>query len=299
MNIVVCIKPVPDVSIVSLDYHLESQLDEDDVVYIVNPCDMVAVEEAVRIKDRELASHVILLSMGPPSTERLLRRCLAIGADKAMLLWDTDFQNADSYTTGVIIAESIRSLQYDLVLCGNKADDTAAGQVGYVIANRLDIPVVSRVTDIQVTRDDNKLRVERKLERGNRERIEVEFPSLLAVEESLNEPRYASLPSLLTALRKDIKQYALKELEISAEEMGLKKPKTKVIAMSVPRPRPKKLFTPDSSLSAAERMRLIMSGGVTEKKEELFEGNPEEVSSKFVQFLDQINIKEGLKDERV
>ena len=299
MNIVVCVKPVSDVSIVSLDPHLESQLDEDDVVYIVNPCDMVAVEEAVRIKDRELASHVILLSMGPPSTERLLRRCLAIGADKAMLLWDTDFQNADSYTTGVIIAESIRSLQYDLVLCGNKANDTAAGQVGYVIAHRLDIPVVSRVTDIQVTRDDNKLRVERKLERGNRERIEVEFPSLLAVEESLNEPRYASLPSLLTALRKDIKQYALKELEISAEEMGLKKPKTKVIAMSVPRPRPKKLFTPDSSLSAAERMRLIMSGGVTEKKEELFEGNPEEVSSKFVQFLDQINIKEGLKDERV
>jgi len=299
MNIVLCVKPVPDVSIVSLDTHLEGQLDKDDFIYIVNPCDMVAVEEAVRIKERDPASQVILLSMGPPSTERLLRRCLAIGADKAMLLWDSDFHEADSYATGVILAEAIRSLQYDLVLCGNKSDDTAAGQVGYVIAHRLDIPIVSRITDIQVTRDDKKLMVERKLERGNRERIEVELPSLLAVEESLNEPRYASLPSLLTALRKDIKQYTLKELEVSAEEMGLKKPKTKVIAMSAPRPRPKKIFTPDSSLSAAERMQLIMSGGVTEKKKELFKGSPEEVSSKFVQFLHQINIKQGLEDERI
>lgn len=290
MNIVVCVKPVPDVSIVSLDPHLESHLDEDDVVYIVNPCDMVAVEEAVRIKERDPASQVILLSVGSPSTERLLCRCLAIGADEAILLWDTDFHEADSYATGVVLAEAIRSLHYDLVLCGNKADDTAAGQVGYVIAHRLDIPVVSRVTDIQVSRDDNKLRVERKLERGNRERIEVEIPLLLAVEESLNEPRYASLPSLLTALRKDIKQYALKELEISAEEMGLKKPKTKVIAMSAPRPRPKKLFTPDSSLSAAERMRLIMSGGVTEREEELFEGSPKDLSLKFVTFLKRVAI---------
>jgi electron transfer flavoprotein alpha/beta subunit len=288
MNIIVCVKPVPDVSIVSLDPHLEGQLDKDDFAYIVNPCDMVAVEEAVRIKEGDPASQVILLSMTPPSNERLLHRCLAIGADEAMFIWDSDFHEADSYATGAILAEAIRSLQYDLVFCGNKADDTNAGQVDYVIAHRLDIPVVSRVTNIQVSRGDNKLSIERKLERGNRERVEVELPSLLAVEESLNEPRYASLPSLLTALRKDIKQYTMKELEVSAEEIGLKKPKTKQIAISAPRPRPKKLFTPDSSLSAAERMRLIMSGGVTEKKEDLLEGSPVELSSKFIQFLKQL-----------
>lgn len=299
MNIVVCVKPVPDVSIVSLNTHLDGHLDQDDFVYIVNPCDMVAVGEAVRIKGDNPEGQVIILSMAPPSTERLLRRCLAIGADEAMLLWDTDFHEADSFATGIILAEAIQSLECDLILCGNRANDTGAGMAGYVIAERLNIPVVSRVTNIQLSPNNHKLMVERKLERGNRERIEVCLPSLLAMEESLNEPRYASLPSLLTALRKDIKQCNLRGLKKPTVEMELKNSKTKVIDMSAPRPRPKKPFTPDSSLSAAERMRLIMAGGVTEKKEELFNGTPEEMSLKFLQFLDQLNIMEGLSDEKI
>jgi electron transfer flavoprotein beta subunit len=146
LNIVVCVKPVPDVSIVSLD--TEGHLDKDDFVYIVNPCDMVAVEEAVHIKEENPEGEVIIMSMAPPSTERLLHRCLAIGADEAMLLWDANLHGADSHAIGVIIAQAISSLQYDLVLCGNRADDTAAGQTGYVIAHKLGIPVISRVTDI-------------------------------------------------------------------------------------------------------------------------------------------------------
>jgi len=290
MNIVVCVKPVPDVSIISLSTHSGGHLDQDDFVYIVNPCDMVAVEEAIRIKQEKCEGEVIILSMAPPSTERLLRRCLAVGADEAMLLWGTDFHEADSFATGVILADAVRSLQYDLILCGNRANDTGAGMAGYVIADKLNIPVVSRVTNIQLSPNNHKLMVERKLERGNRERIEVGLPSLLAMEESFNEPRYASLPSLFTALRKNIKQCDLRELKGSTVEMELKNPKTKVIDMSAPRPRPKKLFTPDSSLSAAERMRLIMAGGVAEKKEELFKGAPEEMSLKFLQFLDQLHI---------
>ena len=296
MNIVVCVKPVPDVSIVSLDTHSENQLDKDDFVYILNPCDMVAIEEAVRIKESEPAGKIILLSMAPPSTERLLRQGLAIGADEAILIWENGFCEADCNATGAILGEAIRSLKYDLILCGNKADDTAAGQVGYVIANRLHIPIVSSVTGIQLSHNDSKLRVERKLERGNREKIELACPSLLAVDEILNEPRYASLPSLLTALRKDIKKIGIKGLGVSAENIDLTQPKTKLVAMNKPKPRPKKLFTPDSSLSAADRMRLIMSGGITEKKEELFEGTAKQLSTKFIQFLDQINILKRVED---
>lgn len=287
MNIVVCVKAVPDVNIISLDPNT-SHIDNDDLVYIVNPYDMVAVEEAVRIKEKDGVSQVSLVSVAPPSNERLLRRCLAVGADEAMLLWDSAFDNSDSYATAVILAKAIGTLKYDLILCGRKSIDTEAGQVGSIIAEMLDIPSVLRVVNIEVSFSGKEVTVERKLERGNRERIEVMLPVLLSVELGLNEPRYASLPSLMASLRKNIKKYDLRALGLSYEEVGSEGSKTRVIALSPPRPRPKRLFTPDSSLSAAERMRLVMSGGVPKKMENLFEGNPKELSRRFIEFLGQV-----------
>jgi electron transfer flavoprotein beta subunit len=298
MNIVVCMKPVPDVSIISLDPYLKNRLDEDDLVYIENACDIAAVEEAIRIKENTSTSQVFVVSVAPPSTERLLRRCLALGADEGILVWDDAFQNSDSYATGVILAKAIGTVPYDLILCGNKAADTEAGQVGYVIADILDIPVVSGITSIETSPRDYRVIVERRLGRGYRQRIEMLPPALLAVEESANEPRYASLSALFSAFRREIRQYNMVELELSLEEVGAKGSKIEVIDISLPRPRPKKLFIPDSSLSAVERMSLVMSGGVTEKREELFEGNPEELSLKFVQFLKEIRMVE-IEDDKL
>jgi len=286
MNIVVCVKPVPDVSIITLDPNT-GLIDSDDLVYIVNPYDMVAVEEAVRIKERDGVSQVTLISVAPPSTRRLLRRCLATGADEAMLLWDSSFNNLDSYATGVILAKAIGSLQYDLILCGQKAIDTEAGQVGSVLAARLDLPLASRVAQIDVSPDGKKVTVESKLEKGNRARVEVILPAVLAIEVDLNEPRYASLPSLMTGLRKDIKEVDLKALGLSYEEVGPKGAKTRTVTLSLPKPRPKKVFTPDSHLSAEERLRLIMSGGVTQKQSDLLEGDPGNIASNVVKFLGQ------------
>ena len=133
--------------------------------------------------------------------------------------------------------------------------------------------------------------LEGKLEGGNREKTEVIPPALLTVETALNEPRYASLPSLMAGLKKSIKKLDLSGLGLSPEQAGLKGAKTRVVSLSVPKPRPKKPFTPDSSLSAAERIRLIMSGGVSEKSKSLFEGSAEELSAKFVEFLEQYNIR--------
>jgi electron transfer flavoprotein beta subunit len=293
MKIAVCVKPVPDVNIISLNPYNEGQIDPYDIVYTVSACDMVAVEEAVRIKEKDAAEHVTLISMAPPSTERILRRYAAIGADDAILLWDEDFQDSDSYSTGVILARALASLRYDLILCGNKAPDTNAGQVGYVIANILGIPIVTGVTSIAVDSKEKEIAVERKLEKGNRERIRVNLPALLAVDEGLNEPRYASLPSFIAAFRKDITRYAMRDLALSAEEVGAMGSKTRSANVSLPRPRPKKIFTPDSSLSSYERMRLVMSGGVQEKEQEVFEGSPEELSSRFIEFLKQVNILGG------
>ncbi len=290
MNIVVCAKAVLDPNIISLDSST-GHIDHNDLVYVVNPGDMVAVEQAVRIKESCRDSQVTLVSMSPPSTERLLHDCLAMGADEAILLWDENFDSSDSYATALILAKAIGSLEYDLILCGSRAVDTEGGQVGGMVAEMLEIPVVSRVVGVEVSTDRRKVTLESKLEGGNREKTEVVLPALLTVGAALNEPRYASLPSLMAGLKKSIKKLDLSGLGLYSEQAGLRGAKTRVVALSVPKPRPKKPFTPDSSLSAAERMRLIMSGGVAEKSKSLFEGSAEELSSMFVDFLEQYNIQ--------
>ena len=286
MNIVVCVKLVPDVSIISLDPNT-GLINSDDLVYVINPYDLVAVEAAVRIKEGDGVSRVTLISLAPPSNKGLLHRGLAIGADEAMLLWDSSFDNYDSYATGVILAKAIGSLQYDLILCGQKAIDTEAGQVGSVIAERLDIPLASRVVKIDVSLGGKKVTVESKLENVNRAKVEVILPALLTVEVDLNEPRYASLPSLVAGLRQDIKEYDLIAIGLSYEEVAAEGVKTRTVALSLPRPRPKKVFTPDSHLSAEERLRLIISGGVSQKQGDLLEGDPGTIASSVVRFLSE------------
>jgi electron transfer flavoprotein beta subunit len=292
MNITVCVKPVPDSSIIAVDARTGC-IDDNDLVYIINPCDMVAVEEAIRIKKRDGVSHVTALSITHPRNKRLLRRCLAIGADEARLLWDSSFNNLDSYATGVLLAGAIGSLPYDLILCGQKALDTEAGQVGSVIAERLGMPLVSRVAGIDVSPCGKKVMVESKLEKGNRVRVEVVLPTVLTVEADLNEPRYASLPSLMAGLSAAIREYNLNELGPHPEQAGSKEPRTKTVSMSPPKRRPKRVFTPDASLSASERLHLIMSGGVTQKQSDVLEGAPESIASTVVSFFNEKKLLSG------
>jgi electron transfer flavoprotein beta subunit len=296
MNIVVCIKPVPDVNIVALDPHSADRLDEQDVVYVVNEPDMVAAEAALRIKDGDPATRVMILSMSPPSEEKLLRRCLALGADEAIQIWDDELQHSDSYATGFVVARALSFMDYDLILCGNKSADSESGQTGYVIAEQLDIPMVSNVTSIEVALDKGEVAVKRKIDQGQRVKMKFDLPGLVTVDEHMNEPRYASLPSLFSALRKGVQRYDMAGLNLSAEQVGLKGSKRKILEMSSPRPRPKRLFVPDSHLTALERMQQVMSGGVCDKQNEILEGESEALGAVFVNFLKQQNIG-GLTDD--
>jgi electron transfer flavoprotein beta subunit len=289
VNIIVCVKPVPDVSILTLNPKT-GLIDNDDLVYIINPYDMAAMEKALTIKEKEGTSYVTLVSVAPPSTKRLLRRGLAMGADEAMLLWDNAFDNLDSHATGKILAKAFNSLQYDLILCGQKAVDTEAGQVSSVIAQELGLPLVTRVTSIDIPTQGKEVIVQSKLEKGNRVEIEVVPPAVLAVEADLDEPRYASLPSLMAGLRGDIKEYDLAALGLSKREVDQKRTMTRTVRLSTPRPRPKKVFTPDSRLTAEERLRLIMSGGVTQKQGDKLEGDPGKIASTVMHFLSEKKI---------
>jgi electron transfer flavoprotein beta subunit len=282
LNIIVCVKFVPDPSIISISPDTGT-IETDDLVYMVNPCDRAAIEEAARIKENS-EGHITLISIAHPSMKKLLRKCMDSGADEAMLIWDKDLDRLDSYATGIVLAKVISSRPYDLILCGQKAIDTEAGQAGSVIAELLTIPLASRVVSVDVSTDSTKVDILSKQEKGNREKAEVILPAVLTVETDLNEPRYASLPSLVDGLRKDIKEYDLRSLGISRDEI-MKSVKTKTVNLSTPKPRPKKIFTPDSKLSADERMRLIMSGGVTQKQSDVLKGDPKNIASTIVQFL--------------
>ena len=130
MNIVACVKQIVDtehlVKIVG-----ETAIDDPDLPRMLNMCDLVAVEEALQLKENAGADEVIIVSLGPPSAEEELYRCLAMGADKGILLCDPAFEGSDSHTTAVALAKVINTLAYGLIFCGQSASDTEAGQVGY------------------------------------------------------------------------------------------------------------------------------------------------------------------------
>ena len=291
MNIVVCIKPIPDSSVIALD-SATGLLNADDLVYMIDACDIAAVEEAVKIKERMDDCRVILVSLAPPSTERLMRLCMAMGADDVVPVWDDTLGDADSYTAGVILSAAIAPIEPALILCGQKATDTQVGLAGYVIADGLNFPVISRVTEINAADGAAAVVVERKLEKGRMEKVECELPTVLTLETDLTEPRYAALPDLLAALRHEIVYLDLKALGLTAKETGKEAARTVTISLSLPKPRPKKVFTPDSQLSAQERRRLILSGGAAKKKQQsdYLEGDPDNIAETVIRFLGDKNL---------
>jgi electron transfer flavoprotein beta subunit len=278
MNIVVCVKQVPDNKLLSYDINTNSI---QNLYYVINSRDEVAVEEAIRIKSKMGYGNVWVVTVGPPRAERVLRRCLAIGADKAIHIYDSAFENIDAYGVSVVLAKAISTLDYSLVLCGLKSDDEGNSFVGACIAELLGIPYVSGVVKLEIFPVNNKVSVYRRLEKGDMEVVESPLPAVLAVERGMNQPRYVSIYKQMSALNREIIKLDATALNINLDSI---KPMTKCLAISQPRPRLKKGFTIDSSLEASERINLILSGGF-QKKERIIEKRPRESASELIKFL--------------
>jgi len=286
MNIVVCVKLVPDTHIPLEIDPQTGMINSDDLVYVINPYDRAAVEEAVRLKEEGWATQVTLVCLGSPSAVRGLRSCLALGADRAILLNDAAFAGSDSYAAAVVLAKAIASLPHDLILCGTRATDTNTGLVGPVIAEILGIPLVTEVAGIAATAN-SKVTVHRKLEKGDREVVEVCLPVLLTVDIEVAVARYASLPALMAAQTQQIEQLDLRALGLPSMEVGALGARMQTLKFTPPKPRRKKLFTPEASLSATEKISMLMTGGIAEKKTEFLEGEPKKIAATLVQFLAQ------------
>ena len=280
MRVVVCIKQIGYV------YHpipigvSEYYVDPDEMVFMLNPYDEIAVEEAIKVKEDFGGCEVIIITAGPPRAERTLRYAFAFGADKMIRINCDKF---DPFSTSLILAQIIKDLKYDLILCGKKAIDTNAGQVGSFLAELVNIPQISGIVSLDILPDGKKAIVERYLGKGNRQVIECHFPALFTVENGLNDPRYPSLPNRLLAEKEKIQEIDVPSLGLSFDpEIDL----SKNMNFSPPRPKPRKIFTPDSNLSAEERLALIMGGSSTDKRDKnLLEGSPEMLASRMLYFL--------------
>ncbi len=287
MNVVVCVKQVPDVEgrivvekgTISMQGLLQS--------YVINPLDLLAIEEAMRLKELDGQGQVTLVSLGTTSSEEALRKGIAMGADDAILLCDPAFDSSDSYATALLLARTVSAIPYDLVLCGQKADDSEAGQVGTYLALMLGIPLVKGVVNIEAKLESKKLLMQRKLEKGNRQVVECSLPALLTVEAGLNTPRHSTIRGVLKARKQEIEQRSSKQLGLSAEEVGLSGSKVRITHISPPKPKMKGLFVPDSKLSSVDKLKAIMGGGLVQKKSDFLEGDPEEISSQLIQILKQ------------
>jgi len=230
MDIVVLVKQVPDTeSLIQIESDGVS-VKTDDIKWVMNPYDELAVEAALQIKEAE-GGTVAILSMGPVKTVETIRTALAMGADKGIHINDPATQGGDALATAKALAAALKTIPYDLVIAGMRAVDEDNYQVGAAVAEFLDIPQMTQVVNLELT--DGKIKCERVIE-GGTVVAEAALPVLFTTQRGLNEPRYASLPGIMKAKKKPIDTLRLADLGISADSVGAAGRKVKIAKLNLP-----------------------------------------------------------------
>ncbi|QDR83248.1 electron transfer flavoprotein subunit beta/FixA family protein [Sporomusa termitida] len=251
MEIVVCVKQVPDTTEVKID-PVTNTLIRQGVPSIVNPFDKNALEAALQLKEKH-GGKVTVITMGPPQAKDALKECLAMGADDAVLLSDRAFGGADTLATSHTLAAGIKKIgNIDIILCGKQAIDGDTAQVGPEIAEHLAIPQVTYVSKIEA--DGNKLRVEREQEEGY-EVIEVSTPVMLTVVKSINDPRTPTVKGTMKANRREIPVWTVNDVSVEVEKIGLKGSPTQVRKIFTPKQRTQgEIIQADTARAAAAQL---------------------------------------------
>jgi electron transfer flavoprotein beta subunit len=251
MNIIVCIKQVPDAKDVRLDPKTNTMAREG-VESIMNPFDRHALEEGVRLKEL-YGGTVTALSMGPPQAEAVLRDAVSCGADEAVLVSDRAFAGADTWATTYTLAKAIQvNGPFDLIICGKQAIDGDTAQVGPGLGKRLDIPYVSYIRKITGFAD-GVLAMHRLMDDGYDE-VEMPLPGLITVVKEINEPRIPSLKGKMKAKKLSIKTLSAEDIGADPASIGLPGSTTQVV----------KVFAPEF-----KGERAMLEGSVEEQVEQL------------------------------
>ena len=224
MNIVVCIKQVPDTNEVKLDPKTGTLIREG-VPSIINPDDKAGLEAALRLKD-SMGAKVSVISMGPPQADVALREALAMGADEAILITDRAFGGADTWATSSTLASAVKKLPFDLIITGRQAIDGDTAQVGPQIAEHLHLPNISYAEEIKVEGDS--IVVKRQYE-DRYHIIKAKMPCLITALAELNEPRYMTPMGIWDAYHeKEVTIWTLEDLDVDRSNIGLKGSPTRV-----------------------------------------------------------------------
>lgn len=221
MKIAVCINHVPDTETKVKIGADGRTIDPSGVNYILNPYDEFAVEEALKIREKE-GGEVVVISLGGEAHKETLRKALAMGADKAVLLKDA--AERDSFSVAKGLAEYLKAYGADLVLVGKQSIDYDNSQIGGLIGEFLGIPSVSVVIRLEI--ESGTIKAEREIE-GAHEHVEVTLPCVVAAQRGLNEPRYPSLKGIMQAKKKPIEEIDAAQFDSRVKVLSMKKPPPK------------------------------------------------------------------------
>ncbi len=233
MKIAVCVKQVPGASAPRRLDPQTKRLDRSGEGTL-NPFDVHAVEEALRLKEASGEGEVVLVSLGPASALEAMRKALAMGADRSLLVSDEAAAGSDLVGTSRALAAALGRESADLVLFGQQASDSDGAVLWAAVADHLRLPLISQAAELTV--GAGKVRVKRQTEFGY-DLIEASLPAAVAVSDAINEPRYPSLKGIMGAKRKPQETLSLTELGLSADEVGDAAARTVVYAIKEPPPR--------------------------------------------------------------
>ncbi|MEG6586074.1 electron transfer flavoprotein subunit beta/FixA family protein [Dendrosporobacter sp. 1207_IL3150] len=252
MNICVCVKQVPDTLDIRLD-PTTNTLIRQGVASIINPHDKHALEAALQLKE-QYGGNITVISMGPLQAKEILKDCLAMGADKAILVSDTAFVGSDTLATSYTLAYAIKKAgNFDIIICGSQSSDGDTAQVGPQLAEQLGIAQITWACSIKY--DGAAFKVTRETEMGF-EVIEAKLPLLVSVLKNMNIPRYPSVSNTIKAHRANITVWTADDINISCKKVGIKGSPTRVTRIFTPERKGKNLIIQKES--AQEAVELLL-----------------------------------------
>jgi electron transfer flavoprotein beta subunit len=232
MNIVVCVKRVPETAEADLKITSDKKgIEEEGLAFQINESDNYALEQALLIKE-DIGGEVTVLTLGPEASEEVLRMSMAKGADTAVRLADDAFAGGDAEAAAKALAAAIGDMEYDLVLTGCMASDDGMTAVGVALAEILGVPHATYVVEMEV--EDGATTVGRELEGGLIEKVAMKLPAVVTIQTGINEPRYASIMGIAKASKREITLKSAFDLGLGAGDVGAEGSKTQVLTLEYP-----------------------------------------------------------------
>jgi electron transfer flavoprotein beta subunit len=233
MNIVVCVKQVPDTATERKLRSEDNTLDRDGSDGVLNELDEYAIEEALRLKEAH-GGEVTVLSMGPDKATDTIRKALAMGADKAVHLTDDALRGSDALSTSYAIAQTVGRAPFDMVILGSESTDARTGMLAAMLAERLGVAQLSLANKVEV--DGTAIKIQRVTDYGF-DRVEASLPAVVSVVEKTNEPRYPSFKGIMAAKKKPVETLGVADAGIDASLVGLAGAATQVVDFASAPPR--------------------------------------------------------------